>query len=71
MTSTEGHCSYEIKLSDGSTFCCHGDHIRTRSTTVDQITTVTDIDDPLMDTGVPPAQTDDLSKETNDSPPVL
>ena len=67
VISTEGHCSYKIKLSDGRAVHCHGDHIQNRSTTVDE----TDTDDPLMDPVVPSTQTDELSQETNDSPPVL
>ena len=68
VTSTEGHYSYIIKLSDGRAVRRHGDHIRNRSTTVDE---TADTDDPLMDPVVPSTQTDELSQETNDSPPVL
>ena len=71
MTNAEGHCSYEVKSSDGRTVHHHGDHIRTNSTSVDQPATFTDTDDPLMDPGVLPTQTDELPQETNDSPPVL
>ena len=71
VTNAERHCSYEIKLSDGRAVHHHGDHIRTNSTSVDQPATLTDTDDPLMDPGVPPTQTDELSQESNDSPPVL
>ena len=32
VTNAEGHCYYEIKLSDGRAVHCHGDHIRTKNT---------------------------------------
>ena len=38
----------------------------TKNTSVDQPATFTDTDDPLMDPGVPPTQTDELPQETND-----
>ena len=65
------HCSYEIKLSDGCVVRHHDDHIQIKSTSVDQPATFTDTDGPLMDPGVPPTQTDELSQETNDPPSVL
>ena len=54
VTSTEGHCSYKIKLSDGRAVHRHGDHIQNRSTAVDE---TADTDDPLMDPVVPSTQT--------------
>ena len=63
VTNAEGHCSYEIKLSDGRAVRRHGDHIRINSTLVDQPATFTDNDDPLMDPGVPPTQTDELLRK--------
>ena len=74
VTNTKGSCSYEVELLDGRIVCRHGDHIRTRTTTVDQTATVTDTDDPLMDLGVPPQQTDEEPPETTNgssSTPVL
>ena len=68
MTSTEGHCSYKIKLSDGRAVHRHGDHIQNRSTAVDE---TADTNDPLMDPVVPSTQTNELPQETNDSPPVF
>ena len=70
VTNAEGHCSCEIKLSDGRAVHHHDDHIRITSTSVDQPATFTDTDDPLMNPGVPPTQTDELPQETNDSPIV-
>ena len=68
VTSTKGHYSYKIKLSDGHAVCRHGDHIQNRSTIVDE---TADTDGPLMDPVVPSIHTDELSQGTNDSPPVL
>ena len=52
VTKTKGQCSYEVTLSDGCTIHHHHDHIRVRTVTTDQSTSMTDIDDPLMDPGV-------------------
>ena len=57
VIKTKGNCSYHVELSDGRIICWHGDHVRTRTTTMDQTPTLTtDADDPLMDPGVPAMQ---------------
>ena len=57
VKQSKGNCAYNIELSDGRIIHRHGDHVRTRLTTVDQTPDLpTDTDDPLMDPGVPSAQ---------------
>ena len=71
VTKNKGQCSYEVTLSDGRTIHRHRDHIRVRTVTTDQSTSMTDIDDPLMDPGAPLRQTAELRQETSQAPPML
>ena len=75
VIKTKGNCSYHVELSDGRIICWHGDHVRTRTTTMDQTPTLTtDADDPLMDHGVPAMQLPDETPDAANVPsstPVL
>ena len=56
VIQSKGNC---VELSDGRIIHRHGDHVRTRLTSVDQtpnLPTATDTDDLLMDPGVPSVQ---------------
>ena len=65
VTKNKGQCSYEVTLSDNRTIHRHRDHIQDRTVTADQSACMTDIDDPLMDLGVPPRPTAELQQETS------
>ena len=75
VVKTKGNCSYDVELSDGRIVCRHGDHVRTRTTMMDQTPTLTtDADDPLMDPEVPAVQLPDETPDAANVPsstPVL
>ena len=54
VIQTNGDCFYDIEIPHGRIVCHHGDHVQIRTTTVDQTPILdNDIDDSLMDPGVP------------------
>ena len=74
VTEITGPLSYKIKLNDGSTICCHIDHIRFRHSPPQQdISTGTVIEDSFMFLQHQPTSTFPVgpAESVPEQPPVL